>query len=176
MSTPVVEKIALYLLTVIDGITVANGYNYDLHAIRPKVLVLDQDLLKDCNVILTQGTAGEPELVRGSGDPGDEWIHQWQQPFGLHALVFSLASDTVGIETKLNQIRSDIEKEFGVANLVTSDVAILPGETVKKRANGKADSIDLASSERKEAEGFTLMVTGVTVEYSVKANDPYTVR
>jgi hypothetical protein len=169
MSTPVIEKIALYLLTVIDSITVANGYNYDLHAIRPKVLVLDQDLLKDKNVILTQGTAGEPELVKGSGDPGDEWIHQWQQPFGLHALVFSLASDTVGIETKLNQIRSDIEKAIGVADLVQ--------DADEKRANGQADSIELKLSQRDEYEqGFTGMVTGVIVGYCVKANDPYTVR
>jgi hypothetical protein len=168
MSTPVVEKIALYLLTVIDGITVANGYNYDLVAIRPKVLDLDSDLAKDKNVIMTQGTAGEVELVKGSGEPGDEWIHQWQQPFEFHAIVYSLASDGVDIETKLNQIRSDVEKAIGVADLVQ--------DANKKRAGGQADSIELNSSTRDEYEGFTGMRTGVIVGYSVKANDPYTVR
>ena len=167
MSTPVLESIAVYMLTVIDGITVANGYNYDLVGIRPTVLEYDRDLIKDKNVVMTQGSAGKVEVVVGSGAPGDEWIHQWAQPFYFHAIVFKMASDVVGIETKLNQIRSDIEKAFGVANLA---------EVAGKRANGKADAIDILSSKRTEHDGFTLMVTGVTVEYAVKANDPYTVR
>ena len=176
MSTPVIEHIAVYMLSVIDGITVKNGYNYDLVGVRPTVLEINQDLIKDKNVLMTQDSAGKVEVVRGSGAVGDEWIHQWAQPFYFHAMVFKMASDVVEIETKLNQIRSDIEKAFGVANLITSDVAVMPGETVPKRANGKADGIEVLSSERREYKGFTLMVTGVTVEYSVKANDPYTVR
>ena len=176
MSLPVIEHIAVYMLSVIDGITVANGYNYDLVGIRPAVLELSQDQIKDKNVIMTQDSAGEVEIVAGSGVAGDEWIHQWAQPFYFHAMVFKMAADVVDIETKLNQVRSDIEKAFGVANLITSDVVVVGGDTVPKLANGKADAIDIMASYREERKGFTLMVTGVTVEYSVKANDPYTVR
>jgi len=168
MSTPVVERIAVYLLSVIDGITVVNGYNYDLVGIRPTVLEMNTDLIKDKNVIMTQPSAGKPEIVRGSAVAGDEWMHQWDQPFEFHALVFHLASDAVGIETKLNQIRSDVEKAFGVANLVTDDDGL--------RAGGYAESILVTSSTRDEYTGFTGLKTIVTVGYSVKANDPYTVR
>lgn len=158
MSTPVIESIAQYLVTVVDGITTAAGYNYTLTAVRPRCLTLDQDLAQDKNVIITQGDPVQPEIVQGN-------IRQWEQPFYLAAIVYEDASEAV--DTKINKIRSDIEKAIGVANAT---------HVAGKRANGKADYIQLNEPRYLEYDQFTGILVAVTVGYSVAANDPYTVK
>ena len=158
MSLPVLESIALYMLTVIDGITVANGYNYDLTAVRPKCLEMNRALAKDKNVIICQ--ADPPK----DNDPAQGSQH-WDQPFHLNAIVFEDAIEAV--DTKLNKIRSDIEKAIGKEEKAP--------DANGKRCDGYAESLTIQKPIYLEYENYTGIVVIVTVGYSVAEDDPYTV-
>jgi hypothetical protein len=162
MSTPVIEHIALYLNSLVNGITVANGYNYDLTAVRPKCLSLNKEDAKDKSVIIQQGDTAEDELIRGASPEPD--IREWKQPFCLVAIVYEDASEPV--DAKMNKIRSDIEKAIGVENRDHPE-----GE----RCGGYAGYLNVNKPDYLEYDQFTGVVVNVTVEYRVAADDPYTV-
>ena len=156
MSVPVIEHIAVYLNSLVNGITVANGYNYDLVAVRPTTRALTADNLDDKNVVITQGDPAEDAVVAGN-------IREWEQPFFLRAIVYE---DSEIIDTKINKIRSDIEKALGVENA---------SHTAGKRLDGKAEYLDINKPFYLEYEELPGVVVPVTVGYSVEADDPYSV-
>lgn len=160
MSTPVLESIALALVDLINGITTANGYHYDLTAVRPTTSTITDNHLADLNVIVSQGDPGNDELC-------DDEI-TWGQPFYLAAVVFE---DAEVLDFKINKIRSDIEKAIGLAN----DAAV-----AGKRLTGLADDLRLNPPMHVDygTDSGALIpgiIVSVTVDYTVKANDPYTV-
>ena len=155
MSTPVVESIAQYLVDLVANITVANGYNYDLNPERPTCLSMTDALLQDLNVIITQGEPAEPEILSNN-------IRAWEQPFYLAAIVYE---DSEVVDTKINKIRSDLEKALGIA------ATALDGDA--KCCDGKADRIRINRPQFLEYEQFTGVVVVITVGYSVAANVPY---
>ena len=158
MSTPVIEHIAQYMVTLVDGITVANGYNYDLTAVRPKVLEMNADLAKPNNVIISQGNPPKhPEPFQGS--------RHWDQPFLFRAIVYEDAVEI--IDAKLNKIRSDIEKAIGKEE-TTPDAD-------GKRCGGYAESLTILKPLYLNYEDFTGILVEVIVGYSVAEDDPYTV-
>jgi len=157
VSVPVIEHIAVYLNSLVNSITVANGYNYDLVAVRPRCLSPDEDLEKDKHVIISQGDAKrDPDPAQGACT--------WNQPFFLHAIAYE---DTVeSIDTKLNKIRCDIEKAIGVENA---------GRVNGKRCNGYAESIKIAEHIYLLHEQSAGIVVRIVIGYSVAEGDPYTV-
>jgi len=151
MSTPIVEQIAVKLLAAVDAITVANGYNQDLTGVRPKRIHLESDLNTDKAVIIEQEDANIEE---------DSTTHViWRQGWTLQALVIDSDDATSPIDTRLNTIRSDIEK--------------------KLMSDGVWDLDGLGEILLKSAEKFISepQVAGIAVNidvlYQVEKDDPY---
>ena len=151
MSTPIVETIAGKLVDLVNAITTANGFNQDLTAVRPKRLHLETDINKDLTVIIEQEDADIE---------ADSTTHIiWRQGFTLQALVIDSDDETDPIDTRLNMVRSDIEKK-----LMESD-------------NWKLDG--LGRVMLKSAEKFIAdpQVAGIAINidvlYVVDSADPY---
>jgi len=104
MSTPVVETIAVKIAALVDGVTVAAGYNQTLTAVRPKRIHLEGDINTDGTVIV------EAEDAVIEQDSNTHII--WRQGFALQALVIDSDDATAALDTRLNQVRSDIEKKL----------------------------------------------------------------
>lgn len=152
MSEPIIEQIAVKLETLINAITVANGYNYDLSVVRPKRLFLEGDLYDDLNVVIEQGNCGS---MAESNE-----IMIWSQEFSLQAICIDSDTATEPIDTKRNKIRSDIEKK-----LMTDDNWLL---------NGLADGIILAGAEPFYLENRIYGISvNINVIYKTNTDNPY---
>jgi len=152
MSTPIVEQIAVAIAALIDGITVADGFNQTLTAVRPKRIHLEGDINTDGTVIVEQEDA---ELAVDA----NEFI-QWRQGFTLQALVIDSDDATTAIDTRLNQVRSDIEKQ-----LMQDD---------NWKLSGLADGMMLRSAERFIADPQVAgIAVNIDVLYRVATDDPY---
>ena len=150
--TPIIEQIALKLETLVNAITVANGYNYDLLAVRPKRLFLEGDLYDDLNVVIEQA---ECKLMEESDE-----ILIWSQEFSLQAICIDSDTATESIDTKRNKIRSDIEKK-----LMTDENWLL---------DGLAEGIIFAGAEPFYLENKIYGISvNINVIYKVNTNDPY---
>ena len=104
MATPVVETIATTLAGYINAITEAAGFNQDLTAVRPKRIHLEGDLNADNTVIIEQESADIFDQTSTT--------ITWRQGFTLQAIVIDSDEATDAIDTRLNKIRSDIEKKL----------------------------------------------------------------
>lgn len=151
MSAPIVETIAVKLAALIDAITVANGFNQTLTAVRPKRIHLEGDINTDLTVIIEAEDAVIEE---------DSTTHViWRQGFTLQALVIDSDDATDPIDTRLNTVRSDIEKK-----LMEND-------------NWQLD--DLGEILLKSAEKFIAdpqmagIAVNIDVLYMVSKTDPY---
>jgi hypothetical protein len=152
MSTPIVETIAEKIVGLINEITIANSFNQDLVAVRPKRIHLEGDINTDGTVIVEQEDA---EVAEDANE-----IIIWRQPFTLQALVIDSDTATTAIDTRLNQVRSDIEKK-----LMTGD---------NWKLDGYAYGILLRSAERFIADPqLAGIAVNIDVLYQVSAADPY---
>lgn len=155
MSTPLVEQIAEKLVEAVNAITVANEFNYDLTAVRPKRIHLEGDINKDGTVIIEQESA---VLHQRTGD-----TITWRQAFTLQALVIDSDTATEAIDTRLNKIRADIEKQL------TSSAYI--------RCGGLAEGIILKAPEKFITDAqISGIAVNIDVQYATEDNDPYTQR
>lgn len=152
MSTPVIETIAVKLAALIDTITVAAGFNQTLTAVRPKRIHLEGDINADGTVIIEQE---DPELLEQSND-----ILIWRQPFTLQALVLDSDDATTAIDTRLNQVRSDIEKKLQ--------------ESENWKLDGIADGILFRAPEKFITDPQVAgIAVNIDVIYTVLTADPY---
>jgi len=154
MSTPIIEQIAVAIKDAVNAITVANGFNQTLTAVRPKRLHLEGDINTDLSVIIQQEE--EPELVGFTNS-----TITWRQGFALQAIVLDSDDATASIDTRLNQVRSDIEKQML--------------STTYRKLGGLAEGV-LARSATKfmaspDAAGISV---NVDVIYTTEYADPYT--
>ena len=151
MTTPIIENIAVDVASAVDAITTGNGFNQNLVAVRPKRQDWKDVTPVDGNVLIVQGDSEKVYL--GSG------IISWRQRFELNAIVLDDDDAATSIDTRLNQVRSDIEKKFAEANLITNANEGLYLEGAAKFANDVGHS------------GITVFID---IQYRVKENDPYT--
>lgn len=152
MSTPVIENIALQLVALIGQITVGNGFNQTLTPVRPKRIHLEGDITKDGTVIIDQEGA---EVATDANE-----ITQWRQAFTLQALVIDSDDATDPIDTRLNKVRSDIEKK------------LMTGTNWK--LGGYAEGVLLRSAEKFIADPQVAgIAVNIDVLYSVLTNNPY---
>jgi len=151
MSTPLVERIAVNLEKAINAITVANGFNYDLTAVRPKRLHLEGDINKDLTVIIEQESpSAEPVIT-------DETI-TWHQPFTLQAIVIDSDKATEAIDTRLNKIRADIEKQLN--------------SEAYRDCEGLAEGIFLKQPEKFTTAELSAIAVNIDVQYTTDYDDP----
>ncbi len=152
MSTPLIERIAVKLEEAINAITKAKGFNYDLTAVRPKRIHLEGDINTDRTVIIEQESAVKEQQT-------GETI-TWRQAFTLQALVIDSDTETEALDTRLNKIRADIEKQLTSSTYQDCD--------------GLADGILL-----KDPEKFIIdpqlsgIAVNIDVEYTTDYDDPY---
>ena len=152
MSTPVIETIAVKIAALIDAITEAAGFNQTLTAVRPKRIHLESDINTDLTVIIEQE---DPELMEQTDD-----VIIWRQPFTLQALVIDSDDATTAIDTRLNQVRSDIEKKLM--------------ESENWKLDGIADSIQFRSPEKFIADPQVAgIAVNIDVIYEINTTDPY---
>jgi len=151
MSTPIIEQIADKLVDYVNAITVANGYNQDLTAIRPKRLHLESDINRDRLVIIQQEEIADVETESTQ-------TIIWQQPFAVQAIVVDSDDATDPIDTRLNTVRSDIEKKL------MSDECRTLGGLGQIYLAGATKFIDDAANS-----GISV---DVIVMYEVLTNDP----
>ena len=152
MSTPLVEQIAVKLEEAVSAITEAAGFNYDLTAVRPKRIHLEGDINTDRTVIIEQESAVKHSQ---SGD-----TITWRQGFTLQALVIDSDTETESIDTRLNKIRADIEKQLTSATY--------------QDCGGLADGILLKDPEKFLTEDCSGIAVNIDVQYTTEYNDPYT--
>ena len=152
MSTPVIEQIAVKIEEAVNAITTANGFNQDLTAVRPKRLHLEGDLNADLTVIIEQ-EAAEVSLI--SGD-----TITWSQGFTLQAIVVDSDTATEALDTRLNKVRCDIEKQLQSATY--------------KSLGGLCEAILLKAPEKFIADP---QLSGIAVNcdviYTTDYDDPY---
>ena len=102
MSTPIVELIAEQIEALINTVTIANGYNQDLTAVRPKRIHLEGDLNDDGTVFIEQ----EDATVEAASE--DETM--LRQAFTLEAIILDSDAATDAIDTRLNTVAADLIK------------------------------------------------------------------
>ncbi len=153
MSIPLIELIAVKLEEAINAITEANGFNYDLTAVRPKRIHLEGDVNTDRTVIIEQE---DPVKEQQTGD-----TITWRQAFTLQALVIDSDTETEAIDTRLNKIRADIEKQLTSETYIDCD--------------GLAEIILLKAPEKFIADvNVSGIAVNIDVVYTTEYSDPYT--
>ena len=151
MSIPIIEQIAEEIKARINEIKTANEFNQNLNAIRPKRVDFRTGW-DDLDVLVTQGDE-EPDGTLTN------MVQQWKQTFICLAFVIDSDTETATIETRLNQVRADIQKK-------------LMEDTTR---GGKAiDTILLGSGKFENDEGVGGIAVGFDVQYRVLTNNPYT--
>lgn len=152
MSTPRIEHIALNIKSAIDLITTANGFNQDLTAVRPKRNDWKDEPAEDNKVLIWQLDEKEPE-AEGMGS------QQWIQPFSLIAYVIDSDTASASIDTRINQVRADIQKKL------CEDVT---------RGGYAFDTAILPCAKFVDGEGFSGIEVIIEVHYRTEEDDPYT--
>lgn len=154
MSTPLVERIAVNLEKAINAITPDedNDFNYDLTAVRPKRIHLEGDINKDLTVIIEQESSpAEPVIT-------DETI-TWRQAFTLQAIVIDSDKATEAIDTRLNKVRADIEKQLSSKKY--------------RDCEGLAEGILLKQPEKFVTAELSAIAVNIDVQYTTDDDDPY---
>ena len=152
MSTPRIEHIAVNIEAAINAITEGNGFNQDLVAVRPKRNDFKDVVPEDGKVLIWQA---DDELPEEQAYGAKEWI----QPFVLMAIVLDSDEASASIDTRLNQVRADIQKKL------IEDVT---------RGGYAFDTELLPCAKFDDGQGFTGIAVNVAVHYRVKEDDPYT--
>lgn len=156
-ENPIVEQIAANLKTAIDAITVTNGFQQDLKAVRPTRLgFADDEVPENGTVLITQD---DPEPLDELSAPGNPALKAWRQPFVLIAFVIESDGATTPIETRINRVGADIQKK------ALED----PG-----RGNLAIDTHVQAPNIMNEGPRFTGIIVNVEVDYRTPEDDPYT--
>jgi hypothetical protein len=111
-TNPIVEQIVQNVVTVIDAVTIANGYNQNLDAVRPTRQDLDdQGPASDGTVVVTHS---DPEPDEEHSNAGNPERQAWSLGLTLIAYVIPSDADTTPIDTLINRVRADIEKALQV--------------------------------------------------------------
>jgi len=152
MSTPIVESIGSFIESAIGDITEENDFNYTLTPTRRKRQFLMSEAYKDLTAYIFQGESERNGKVINANAPR-VIIQEY------FIWVCCLQSDTSNevIDTKLNVVRSDIEKKL----------------CEDPTCGGFAKHLDIISAEPTD-EPDTGVLLVVDVHYAVVWRDPYT--
>ena len=152
MATPLIETLAAGLLTDLNAITVANGYNQTLLVRRPK-----RDDFKDITPEDLRGllAMGEPEKPADGEACG---CAEWIQPFDVTIFVIDSDTSSDTFEKRCNQVACDIHKKL----------------KIDPTRGGNAIRTFFDSPEIfDDGEGFSGVNVPVRVHYRTKEGDPY---
>ncbi len=150
MAVPIIENIAVDILAAINAIEEGDDYQHTLTAHRPTLTEFSDVKIVDKLVIIHQGE--ETALT------SETFTNKWQQNFELTCFLMNSDKSAVTYETKVNQVRADIQKK-----LMEDD----------KRDGNAIDTVLLSSSPFNEEIGSGIRIF-IGVIYRVVWNDPYT--
>jgi len=147
---PVIELIAQNVLTTVQGITAAAGFNFNLTAQRHSK---KGDRVRHLNGIIVQ------EARREVTDKKVYNTNEWWLPFGIGFYVIPAEEDQTPIDTYANLIMADVEKalmadRYRGGNAINT--VILPEMLI---VDGGLE--------------FDLVVINVEVHYRTSELDPY---
>lgn len=142
MSTPVLETIAQALADTVAQIE-------SLTVLRPKRAYFWDEVTADLTVVIQQDAPSKGEHTYYTQD--------WLQPFELLCLAQDSDQATASIDTRLNQLRADIEKK------------LLADDTL----GGLAVGLTLEPPTYVSAGPLTALVMRVIVHYRTAYHDPY---
>lgn len=149
-TTPIKESIALDIVAAVNTITVANGYNQDLTAVRPTRIDFSDITPGDGKVLIVQSIEEEVEGMIG--------CKTWLQTFVLEAIVIDSDTETDSIDIRRNKVEADIRKKLRID---------------PKRSSNAMDTI-MAGSVPFAGEKFSGVAVVVEVMYRTDVDDPYT--
>jgi len=153
MTTPIIEHIAANLVTTVNGVTITNGCNQNLSAMRSRRLDFPADEAPvDGIVMIVQGEPSAPVILNAA-------VIEWIQPFALNAFVIDDDDATASIDTRINKVRSDLEK------------ALLVDHT---RGGYAVDTLLEPPTFFPESETATGITINITIRYRTIYADPYT--
>jgi hypothetical protein len=153
MIYPILELIAQNVLTTVQGVTVANGYNFTLDAHRH---TRDGDKQAHLEAVITQ-LDDEPV------EPGVYNTLEFNTPFGVGVYVIPATGDPTPIDQYCNLIAADIQKAMMVDRYrggYAMETHVIPPQ------RGKVNS-------QKDALQYDLIVVAFNVNYRVRDIDPY---
>jgi hypothetical protein len=149
-AAPKIEYIAENILATINAITVENGFNQTLVAMRPKRNDWRDVIPEDNKVLIVQ--EAEEIILTQVGQ------QRRQHAFIIEALVIDSDAATDSIDTRRNKVRCDIEKKLK--------------EDYKR--GGYALDTDIESSTMFDTgEGFSGVAIRVIVECELPYGNPY---
>jgi hypothetical protein len=151
MSTPIIEYIALNIESTINAVTTANGFNYDLTALRPKRNDYKTSSPADLTVLIIQGAE---EVIKQQ----DNATHRFRQEFDLQLICLESDDAETSIDTKMNKIVSDIRKKM------LEDIY---------RGNYAIDTQIAETDKFDNGQGFTGVNIKFIVEYRTAYGNPY---
>ena len=152
MAEPIIEQIAANLLSTIEGITTANGYNYTLTGTRPIIDGYYSDAPYDLTFQLTQG---QEELLDGAYG-----TQEYIQPFLVVIIAMNTESDTIPIDKKRNRVLADLRK----AVMVDHTRGGLAIDTKWGQSSSFMNDDDFV---------FEGVAAEIRVHYRTEHNDPY---
>jgi hypothetical protein len=152
MSEPIIEQIAVAVSAVVNGVTVADGYHQTLKAYRPRRNDWSDVPPEDGNVLVWQVDDTPSDKAALSS-------REFEQEFSLIAMVLDSDTATTSIDTRINQVVSDLRKAFvAAATLGGLAIDVVPGP----------------SQKFDDGEGFSGVTVGMVVHYRTAYADPYT--
>lgn len=151
MSTPIVESIGAFIENAITGITVANGYNYDLSATRMKRVFAEDETFDDLKVYIHQGESESKGTVLSKTSP-----RQIKQEYILWAVCKQSDFATDSVDQKINKVRSDIEKKL----------------CIDLTCGGYAKHLDILSTLSTNMPETGIELT-IEITYTVQWDNPY---
>jgi len=153
MSTPILETIAEFIKDAIAEITTGNGYNQTLTSIRPRRIHITDQINRDLQVVVTQGS---PEIFQRV--VADNHVVTWRQPFICEAVAVDSDDAATAIETRLNQICADMQKKL----------------VIDETCDGNAHYLEFDPPEIAHGPELSTVKLTVNVIYRVLKSDPYT--
>jgi len=152
MSIPIIEIIAADIEKAVNAITVANGYNQILTAVRVNVEDFDDAPAVDGRVLIVQLDEEIPEKQPIQG-------RDVLQTFALVAFVINSDKAAGSVDTRRNQVKADIIKKL-LIDPYRSTYAI--------------DTIIHEAVFFKDNQSYTGVTVPVEIHYRTKHDDPYT--
>jgi hypothetical protein len=103
MSTPIIETVSTKLLALINAVTTGNGYNETIQVKRQSRKDIADFVIQNANGFMIAGSRRLSDS-QGSGKV------TYEQSFMLMVFLINDDAASTPIDTRLNQVSSDVEK------------------------------------------------------------------
>jgi len=150
MTTPIVESIIANVATNIDLVTVANGFNQTLNAVRSRRQDFSDVAAANYDVLIVMTGLDSIE--------GAAMMETWSLELILVCFVIESDATSTSIETTCNKVASDIYKKL-MADVERSSLAI--------------DTVITEQTIFNDGAGWSGIALAVSIEFRHAVGDPY---